>query len=325
MKKSHALKPHAKPKPKIAWPSFQGTPTFVGASPSGRVSVYYDATLGAPGLQNASDLIANADSLVAQNDQNFGTTGGPVNVIIFALGGATDGTGGADHDACDYVDGANIEVCASFGHSPRVYGLFIAELSECSMNNNVCGESTGEALSRWCAMVESNNALSDFASAPVWTQDGMPNFVDTVDQTDTNYDSIGCGMGFLSWVQSLGYKLPKIAQSMVTLGDSGTLAQLYLKLTGDIDTNAWPKFQAAIAALPNGVTNDDPFGALAPNPQPAPAPSPNPAPTPTPQPGSGTSPDQLALLVIEAAVNDAMAGETEAQMKADIQSILDAN
>jgi hypothetical protein len=56
-----------------------------------------------------------------------------VSVIVFALGGATDGTGGADHMSCDYIAGAAIEVCASFGISTWVSALFEAELSECSM------------------------------------------------------------------------------------------------------------------------------------------------------------------------------------------------
>ena len=32
----------------------------------------------------------------------------------------------------------------------------------CSMGGNLCGVSTGEALSRWCAVVVGNNALADF-------------------------------------------------------------------------------------------------------------------------------------------------------------------
>lgn len=320
--KSHALKPHATQAP-INWPSFTGTATFVGSSPSGKVSVYYDATLGAPALKNAEDLVAQADSIVAQNDAIFGTTGGPVNVIIFALSGATDGTGGADHMACDYVNGQNIEVCASFGNSARVYGLFEAELSECSMNGNVCGESTGEALSRWCAMVVSNNALSDFASAPTWAQDGMPNFVDSVDPTDQNYDSIGCGMAFISWLMSMGFPLPHVAQFMVGLGDPGTLAALYAKLTTDPATDAWPAFQKAIAALPNGVQSDDPFGAMS---QPAPQPGPTPTPTPTPVPvPPTTSAGELAFLVFGAIVADLTNRSSESQLKGDIQAILDKN
>jgi hypothetical protein len=242
------------------WPSFQGNSQFVGVSPSRRVTVFVDPTLGQPALQNAQDLVNDADRVVAANDALFGTTGGPVSVIVFALGGATDGTGGADHMGCDYSSGAAIEVCASFGNSARVSALFEAELSECSMNGNLCGVSTGEALSRWCASVIGNNALSDFATAPQWAQDGMPDYVTQTDPSDQNADSTGCGMAFLSWLMSQDYGLDKIAQAMVALGDAGTLAQLYANLTSDAPSNALPAFQAAVQNLPNGVTSDDPFG-----------------------------------------------------------------
>lgn len=67
-------------------------------------------------------------------------------------------------------------------------------------------------------------------------------------------------MAFISWLLSLGQSLTAIAQAMVSLGDTGTLAQLYQQLTGDSAGNAWPKFMAALQALPGGVTSDDPFG-----------------------------------------------------------------
>jgi hypothetical protein len=242
------------------WPSYTGTSQFIGTSPSGRVTVYVDPTLGQPALQNAQDLVNDADRIATANDALFASVGGPVSVIVFALGGMTDGTGGADHMGCDYTSGAAIEVCASFGNSARVSALFEAELSECSMGGNLCGVSPGEALSRWCASVIGNNALSDFATAPQWAQDGMPDYVNRTDPTDQNADSTGCGMAFLSWLMSQGHGLDQIAQVMATLGDSGTLAQLYANLTSDAATNAWPSFQAAIQALPGGVANDDPFG-----------------------------------------------------------------
>src|ERR1700687_4174854 len=85
-----------------AWPSYTGTSQLVGNSPNGRVTVYVDPTLGKPGLQNAQDLVNDADRVVNANDaQIFGAAGGPVSVIVFALGGATDGSGGADHGGCD--------------------------------------------------------------------------------------------------------------------------------------------------------------------------------------------------------------------------------
>jgi len=268
---NHRLKPPQSNKKTIAiagdtpvptWPSFQGTSQLVGTSPSGRVTVYVDPTLGDPAMQNAQDLLNDADRVVNANDGIFGTTGGNVSVVVFALNNATDGTGGADHNGCDYTTGNAIEVDASFGNSTRVSALFEAELSECSMNGNLCGESTGEALSRWCAAVAGKNALADFATAPQWISDGMQDFVDNTDNTDQNADSTGCGMAFLSWMISQGHSLSQIAPAMVNQGDSGTFAQLYANLTGDDAANAWPNFQNAINALPNGVSNDDPFNGL---------------------------------------------------------------
>src|ERR1700726_1997873 len=214
-----------------AWPSYQGTSQFVGTSPSGRVTVYVDPSLGQSGLQNAPDLLNDADRVVTANDTIFGTAGGPVSAIVFALGGATDGTGGADHMGCDYTTGAAIEVCASFGNSARVSALFEAELSECSMGGNLCGVSTGEALSRSCAAVIGSNALADFATAPQWARDGMRNYVDHTAPTDQDSDSIGCGMAFLSWLMSQGFGLEKIAFNMVSFPDKGTLAHVVTTLT----------------------------------------------------------------------------------------------
>ena len=245
------------------WPSYRGRSGFVGTSPSGRVTVFVDPSLGAPALQNANDLVQDADRVVNGNDGIFGTLGGSVGVIVFALGDATDGTGGADHLGCDYQTGAAIEVCASFGKPARVSALFEAELSECSMNGDLCGVSTGEALSRWCAAVISDNALPDFATAPQWAKDGMPDFVNRTDATDQNADSTGCGMAFLSWLIRAGHGLEKIAPAMVALGDAGTLAQLYGALTSDDPRNAWTQFRNAIQSLPGGVTSDDPFAGVA--------------------------------------------------------------
>jgi hypothetical protein len=218
-----------------------------------------DATGNASMLANAQALVADADRVVKINDAIFGTTGGNANVIVFALGGMTDGTGGADHMACTFQDGGNIEVDESVGNNMRVSALFEAEYSECAMNGQLCGLSTGEALSRWCAGAASNDALADFATCPTWIADGMQNFIDHTDQTDTNPDSIGCGMAMISYLIHRGATLDQIAPAMVKLGDSGTFAQLYQALNMGPSTTAWPTLQSAIKALPN-VTTDDPFG-----------------------------------------------------------------
>lgn len=246
-----------------SWPSYTGTSQFVGTSQDGRTTVYVDPSLGASGLQNARDLVADATRVAAANDGFFGAKGGAVSVMVYALGGATDGTGGADHMGCDFKTGNAIEVDASYGDSSRVSALFEAELSECSMGGDLCGVSTGEALSRWCAALVSNNALADFATAPAWAADGMPNYVDKTDNTDQNADSTGCGMAFISWMLSQAYTLSTIAQALVAAGAGGTLAQMYADVTSDSASNAWPKFSAAVNALSGGVTSDDPFGSQA--------------------------------------------------------------
>jgi hypothetical protein len=244
--------------PAPQWPTYTGQSQFVGTSSGGSVTVFVDPTLGPQALQNAQDLVNDADRVVNANASIFGTAGGPVSVIVFAMDGKTDGTGGADHNGCDYSTGAAIGVCASFGNSARASALFEAELSEDEMNGNLCGLSTGEALSRWCAAVIGNNALADFATAPFWYSNGQHDWVNTTKQTDLDADSTGCGMAFLSWLLGQGVGLSKIAQTMVSLGDSGTLAQLYEHITGDAAANAWTKFIAAVRSLP-GVSNDDPF------------------------------------------------------------------
>src|SRR6202040_1136333 len=165
------------------WPSYAGVSHYIGTSPTTEVAVYVDPSLGDPAMQNGKDLVADADRVVKANNPIFGTPSQPVNVIVFALGGRTDGTGGADHNTCDYTNGADIEVCASFGNSGPRSALFSPELSECSMGSTLCGVSAGEALSLWCAAVVGTNALAHFATAPAWPERGMPDIVNKTDGT----------------------------------------------------------------------------------------------------------------------------------------------
>src|SRR5256885_14292150 len=95
------------------------------------------------------------------------------------------------------------------------------------MNGSLCGYSTGEALSRWCAAVVSSNALSDFATAPAWAQAGMPDWVNQTEQTDQDAVSTGCGMAFISWLLSQGHHPPQLAQAMGSRGDPGTTPTLH--------------------------------------------------------------------------------------------------
>ncbi len=263
--------------PRIQWPSFPGTATLVGTSADGKTTVYVDDALQSPALANALALVKDAPRINALDDAFFGATGGPCNVILFALGGQTDGTGGADHASCDFQTGANIEVCVAYGKDARVSALYEAERSECQMNGNLCGYSTGEALSRWCASAVSNNALGDFATAPTWARGAYANWVDRTftgaggTPGDGDPNSTGCGMCFLSWLLASKFTLAQIARAMVALGDSGTLAQVYNKVTG-APGSPWSIFLAAVKALPGGVVDDDPFKAGVPPTPPPPTP-----------------------------------------------------
>lgn len=280
------------------WPSYTGTSTFVGTSASGKVNVWYDASLGPQALANAQALLQAADAVVSFDTTTFGAVDGVSNVIVFALGGATDGTGGADHMGCDFATGENIEVCASFGRNDRVIALFEAELSECQMRGNLCGYSTGEALSRWCSMLVpgSNNALADFASAPTWQQDDYPNWVDRTNPTDGDYDSIGCGIVFIGWLLAKkGYTLSQVAQAMVSLGDNSTLASVYEKLSGTTGS-PWSAFLMDVKAL-GPITSDDPFGVLSKTPTPPPSPPPSPPPPPPSPPVPPTPPVPVSVVM----------------------------
>jgi hypothetical protein len=131
------------------------------------------------------------------------------------------------------------------------------------MGGNLCGVSTGEALSRWCAetTTSGSNPLAAFATAPHWAADGMKDWVTVTDQTDRNPDSIGCGMAFISWLISMGHGLSTVAPQMVALGESGTLAKLYAGLSGKPAAEAWPNFQTAIKTIGGAaaIKTDNPF------------------------------------------------------------------
>ena len=247
--------------PHPAWPTFQGGAVLVGAS-RGMVSVYVDRALGDQAVVNATDLLADADRIVADNNAVFAIVGGPVSVLVCGLSGATDGSGGADHGGCDFMSGGAIEVCAAFGNSILVGALFEAELAECAMNGALCGSSTGEALSRWCAAEICQNAIASWATAPAWVAAGMPNWVDHTFQSDMHEPSVGCAMAFISWLRSQGFTLGTIAQRMVALGDDGTLAQLHAAVMGAPAYGTWQEFECAVAELPDGVSDDDPFFVL---------------------------------------------------------------
>jgi hypothetical protein len=129
------------------WPSYTDASQLVGSSPTGRVTLYVDSSPGAPALQNAQDLINDADRVVAANDAIFGTTGGPASSSS-PLAGDRWHWRRRPH-GLRLNERSRDRSIAAFGQPMPVSALFEAELSESSMGGNPCGQSTGETLSRW--------------------------------------------------------------------------------------------------------------------------------------------------------------------------------
>jgi len=239
---------------------------LVGTTPDGRTTVYFDPSLGQPGADLAQGMLARASDTYSRCQLFFGVSGQPVNIIIAAVNGATDGSGGAYHYGCSFGQGGDLYCDAAFGDPDLTNGLVVAELTESFMGAQNrgwdCGASNGEALSRYLAELLSggaSGALSAYATGPAWDQDGRPNWIDATEPTDRNPDSTGCGLVYLYWMTSRGFTAAQITQAGCP---DGTLASNYAALTGGSAT-AWPDFSSAVSALPAGVTSDDPWSASA--------------------------------------------------------------
>ncbi|MBV9671100.1 MAG: hypothetical protein JOZ43_09105 [Acidobacteriales bacterium] len=235
----------------------------IGTTPDGNVTVYYDPSLGQQGSDLAQQVLNSAADTYNQSQAFFAIAGSPVNVIIAAVNGATDGSGGAYHYGCNFNPGGDLYVDAAFGNLTMTNGLFVAELTESFMGAQAkgwdCGASNGEALSRFLAEQltgGANGALAAYATGPAWDQAGRPNWIDATEPTDGDAVSTGCGVVYLYWMLSLGYTAAQLTQAGCP---DGTLASNYSTLTGN--NTAWADFSNAVSNLQNGINGDDPFSA----------------------------------------------------------------
>jgi hypothetical protein len=260
--------------------AFDYVVTSVGKTPDQRVEVWYDASYGAPAIALAQGVLSALPGIMSGNDTMFGVVGDHGNVLLVALNGQTDGSGGAYHYDCEFNDrspgGSDWYADLSFGNLPEVLGLVQAEITESYMGRQAkgwkCGSSNGEGLSRVLAELVSggpDGALSPYATARGWWDMGYPDWISATEPTDQNYVSTGCAVCYLWWVWSLGYSWQQIVQAGCP---DGTLASNYKTLTGK--STAWTDFLAACKALPTGWTSDNPWSAGGPTPPPAPPPAP---------------------------------------------------
>jgi hypothetical protein len=242
--------------------------TKVGTSLGG-VTVYYDPALGPQGLSVGQLVLSQVDGLMSSMSAAFATSTAALNVIIAGLSGNNDGTGGAYHYGCDFQTGGDIYLDACFTEPVFDSFLFVAEASECFMGAQGagwdCGGSNGEALSRYFAetLVPNTTTAALFASTPVWDQDGRADWISQEENTDQDYDSIGCGMAYLYWMAET------FSTAQITQAGGQTLEQNYETLTGQSDA-----YDALLAVLPaqGSITTDDPFPAGGPPPPPPPPP-----------------------------------------------------
>ena len=259
---------HAHRRRRPAAGGFDYPTQLVGTTPDGNVTVYYDPSLGQPGADLAQQILARAAQTYADCQAFFNVPGQPVNVIIAALNGVTDGSGGAFHHGCNFNPGGDLYEDAALGDPDRTNGLVVAELTESFMGAQNkgwdCGGSNGEALSRFLAELLSggpDGSLSDFATGPAWDQAGRPNYIDATEPTDQDPVSTGCGIVYLYWMLSKGYTAAQITQAGCP---DGSLASNYQALTGA--ATAWADFSAAVNALPGRITSDNPWGPVQPSP-----------------------------------------------------------
>ena len=222
--------------------------------------ITYSPGLGAAGQAAAQLIAGRCEQDYTALQQFFGgitPAGLPFQIHI------TPGRTGASHATCQataLMIGAH---SAPAGDPNFVAALVVAEEDEVFMGNFGhgwdCGASNGEGLSRVLSNeLYPNTEPPGFVSAPVWLDQGRPDFVNHTDPTDTSYPSIGCSVLFLNWLHTqLGHSWHDIIQA-----GGPTLAQTYHTLgeTGD----GWTRFKQLMDShyppgQPSHVTTDNPF------------------------------------------------------------------
>jgi hypothetical protein len=238
--------------------------TYVQRGTTDNFVVSYAESLGDNGPTLADAVLATCERDLAQLQAWFGNiaiANLPFNVFI------KPGSGGASHATCADTS----MFCDAFTGTDAdlVRSLVVAEADEVFMDNQGagwnCGFNNGEALSRVLAAEIYPAELTPpgtgvtFASGEAYLESNRDDFVDQNDETDQNFESIGCGTLFINWLRfQLGFSLGQIVQ-----GGGATLADTYQNLTGR--TDGFQVFSDLLAANfppgsgPYGLTNDNPF------------------------------------------------------------------
>jgi hypothetical protein len=247
-----------------ARPAVAPDPGYVTVGSTQNFTILYDPSLGEMGSQLGAAVQATVerDLVIMQSWFQSVSVAAylPFNIYL------VPGSDGAGHSLPDF---GNIYVNAYDGTDPDLQRmLVVAEVVEVFQHAQGTGwnpgKSNGEALSRILAEELYPTKLYDhgFVTAPTWlVNTHRPDWVSRSYNSDLDYDSIGCGTLFLSYLR---YQL-KFSWTQIAQAAGGTLAQTYQTLTGS--TDAFASFTAAIdrvfPAKPPiiGLTSDNPFPA----------------------------------------------------------------
>jgi hypothetical protein len=237
---------------------------FVQQGTTDHFVVFYDDSLGADGPTLADAVLASCERDYAQLQTWFGNiaiNNLPFNVFI------QPGTSGASHATCadtslfcDAFTGTDVDLVRS---------LVVAEADEVFMDNQNrgwnCGFNNGEALSRvlaaaiYPAELKPPGTGVTFATAERYLNSNRDDFVNQNDESDQNFESIGCGTLFINWLRfQLGFTLDQIVQN-----GGATLAETYQNLTGQAD--GFQRFSDLLAGRyppdqgPFVLADDNPF------------------------------------------------------------------
>jgi len=226
--------------------------------------VYYETALGSAGAQVASEVLGKVEADYARLSGLFGgvTVPQPFNVVIAAIGGMRDGTGGAYHKACDdqtvYVNIKLEPRIDSDRSSFFVVTQVVDVLAAARGRHGDCGTSYGSALKRVLAAEFYPKEGTEFATAPHWLDSARADYVSVNEQTDLNPQATGCSVLFLNYLHSqLNLSWERIVQA-----GGLTLAETYANL--GLGSDAFAKFTAFVDShfprgKPSGIKTDNPF------------------------------------------------------------------
>jgi hypothetical protein len=227
-------------------------------------AVYYETALGSAGAQVAGQVLGKVEADYARLSQLFGdvTLAQPFNVVIAAIGGAQDGTGGAYHMGCDdqtlYVDIKTKPHIDSDRSSFFVVTQAVDVFAAAQGKHADCGTSYGAALKRVLATELYPKEIAEFSTAAYWLDGARADCVSVNDKTDLNTGATGCAVLFLNYLHTQ----LNIAWERILHAGGATPAETYANL--GLGSDAFARFRALIdrhfpPGKPSGLTTDNPF------------------------------------------------------------------